>query len=269
MRTACPVAACGRPKANNALLCECCERGPFVSAPPAPDGREGGPHTAARGPDTAPAGRPCAPERRPPAPQALDGREDSLHVTAAAPRPLYGQGTLSAFLRPQPGGAAAAGGAGRPGAAAVPAAAPARAPRLGELGPARGAAGGAAPGARGAGVCALADGLPLPGELAEPAGPAGRARAPWEGGAAAPGPWAGTGGAGPGPPEAHPADSSSLAARDANALGVFAGLGEPPGGGAARELPAPAKRPLGQEGPLLVHAGGDAKRLRLEEGCRG
>ncbi len=202
-----------------------------------------------------------------PAPQALDGREDSLHVTAAAPRPLYGQGTLSAFLRPP--GAAGAAGAGRSGTAALPAAAPARAPRPSEPGPARGAADGTAPGARGAGACAQADGLRWPNELAEPADPAGRACARQEGGAAVPDPWAGPDLAGLGPPEAHPADGSPLAARDTNALGVFADLGEPPGGGAAPELPAPAKRSLGQGGPLLVHAGGDAKRLRVEEGCRG
>lgn len=50
--------------------------------------------------------------------QALDGREDSLMVTAAAPRLAHGQGTLSGFLRPAGAGAASA-------AAAVPGTGPA------------------------------------------------------------------------------------------------------------------------------------------------
>lgn len=50
--------------------------------------------------------------------QALDGREDSLMVTAAAPRPAHGQGTLAGFLRPAGAGAASA-------SAAVPGTGPA------------------------------------------------------------------------------------------------------------------------------------------------
>lgn len=235
--------------------------------------------------------------------QALDGREDSLHVTAAAPRPPPGQATLSGFLLPAAGAARGPGHA--PGAPARPASALAGArdvshqPAMGGQPEQAGGPAASRPAVPGPGT--------LPGQL-NPAASAGAARKPCAGrqatldgrfappatgppaardapvavrcpggvapsgssapaGRAASTTAAGEGlGQGLGLGQARPG-SGPLAARDTNALasGVFAGQGAAADACAAPQQPP--KRPQCDSAALFDGAtGGSTKRLRAELG---
>ena len=230
--------------------------------------------------------------------QALDGREDSLHVTAAAPRPPPGQAILFGFLLPAAGAAHGPGPAhgapprpasaltgardgshhpakgGQPEQAGGPAAArPGTLP--GKLNPAAcaGAAGKPCAGRQATldgRFAPLATGAPAvrdapvnvlcPGGVAPSGAPAGRAASMTAAG----------GGLrqGLGLGQARPG-SGPLAARDTNALasGVFAGQGAAADACAAPQLPA--KR-LQRDSAALSDSAvdGSAKRLRAEQGSR-
>lgn len=230
--------------------------------------------------------------------QALDGREDSLHVTAAAPRPPPGQATLSGFLLPAAGAAHGPGHA--PGAPPRPTSGLAGA-RDGRRPSAQGAqpeqAGGPAatrpavhepgalPGKPNPAASAGAAGKPcagrqgtLDGRFAPPAARDAPVAVRHPGGAASSGSGAPAGragtstaagqGVGQGLGQARPG-SGPLAARDTNAFasGVFAAQHVATDACAAPQQPA--KRPQCDSAMLFDGAVGDsAKRLRAELGFR-